>query len=639
MCALVCAIAGTLSATQFSYSDSGGTVSLSPSNLLTISDATLASPSGTVTMSCPLTYQTPQYPFTEEWTCAGGSLSAQSSDGSTTIAGTFTSGLFTLQEVTQRGVTYYNYVFSADFSGSQAKNGKSAAMIGAVSEALASLDTFLDPATGTIQTGLIDLSQQYEPVYIADTGNNRIVESADMVGSNWVGFGKAGAGVNQFSQPWGIAVDSANRLYISDSGNCRIVRIDKINGANWTSYGTCGSGSGQFSSPKGLHVDAKGKIYVADSGNNRIVRMDDMTGTNFTTLGSLGSGRNQFNNPTGVTTDSAENIYVADAANARIVEFADMGGTNWATLQFSVGYTAPGDVALDSADRIYLTDSLQNQVIRADNIGGAHTVSLNVDSNNPVYNILAPTGIFVDPDGALYVADSGNYRALRFFDFSFNDVFSLGTAGSGLGNLSQAHGVVVIPVTKPIAVAAVVPTSLAFPTELVGTASPSETAVLTNIGTKPFRVASVTSSSADFLETNNCPATLAGGQNCSAFVYFQPTTGGQRKGNLTFSLKHASSISVPLSGSGALVTVSPTLLILYENASGTVTVTNPLNSATSIQSVQTTGVFTQTNNCGPLAPGQSCQIVISWTGQPPQYGTLTVVDSSGTPQYVDLVGE
>ena len=40
--------------------------------------------------------------------------------------GTFTSGVFTLQETIYRGVTYYYYILSGNFSGSQTINGKSA---------------------------------------------------------------------------------------------------------------------------------------------------------------------------------------------------------------------------------------------------------------------------------------------------------------------------------------------------------------------------------------------------------------------------------------------------------------------------------------------------------------------------------
>jgi hypothetical protein len=73
ICAIVLATAATLSATQYSYSNTGGTVS--QTTILTISNATMSNPAGAISMSCPLTYLSPQYPYAEEWTCVGGSLS------------------------------------------------------------------------------------------------------------------------------------------------------------------------------------------------------------------------------------------------------------------------------------------------------------------------------------------------------------------------------------------------------------------------------------------------------------------------------------------------------------------------------------------------------------------------------------
>jgi sugar lactone lactonase YvrE len=627
ICLLVLATTASLWATQFTYSDAGGTVS--QTTVLTISGATLSNPAGTVNMSCPLTYLQPG-----QWTCVGGSVSIQSSDGKTAISGVFTSGIFTLSTNTYRGGTTYYYAFSGDFSGSQTLNGVSAAVLGGVSEVLAPLNNYLDPLTGTIQTGIVDISQQYEPVYVADTGNNRIVQTADMLGSNWVTFGKIGAGVNQFSQPWGVVLDSSGKIYVSDGGNCRIVRMDNMSGRNWTSFGTCGSGNGQFSNPKGLYVDSSGKIYVADSGNNRVVRMDDITGANFTSLGTLGSGQNQFDNPSGVAIDSAGNIYIADATNARIVEVADMSGTNWATLDFFAPYFTPTGIWLDSTNQIYFADATQEQVIRVDNISGANQVD--------IYGFMlqGPSGIFVDRDGAFYVADTLDNRVVRDFDTTATDVFAQGALGTGVGNFSQPHGVYATTVTKSVAVASVAPPSLAFPTEVVGSVSPPEATVLTNIGTATLKGATVASSSADFPQTNNCPATLTAGQSCSASVTFQPTVAGKRKGSLSFKFSSGPAKSVPLSGSGALVTVYPTELIMYEGAGGTVTVTNPLSTPTTLRSITISGDFQQTNNCkGTLNPSASCSVTISWSAVPPVFGTLTVTDASGTPQYVELIGE
>jgi sugar lactone lactonase YvrE len=637
-CTLVLASAATLSATQSSYGNSGGTVSQTTTTL-TISGSTLSNPAGTVSMTCSLTEILPTFGFTSEWTCTGGSFSVQSTDGTTSITGTFATGLFTLTESEVSRVYYYNYALYANLSASQTINGKSVAVAGSVMETLPTMTSPLNPGTGTIQTGLIDLSQQYEPVYIADTGNNRIVQTADILGSNWTSIGKLGTGTKQFTSPYGVALDTAGKIYVSDSGNCRIVRMDNMTGTNWASYGSCGAGTGQFSNPEGLWVDSSGKIYVADAGNNRIVRMDDITGTNFTSLGTLGNGAGQFSSPAAVTTDAAGNIYVADTANARVVEFSDMLGTNWAVWQFPLNYLTPDGVAVDSAGKIYTTDSLQNQVIRADNISGANTVSLNVNYLLYINGVEKPSGIFVDPNGLIYIADTDNNRVDQLFGMSYYDQIALGTAGTGLGNLTLPHAVVTQPESMRIAVSAVTPPSLTFPTELLGVASPSETTMLSNIGLAPLTVTSVTSTLADYPITNNCPSKLAAGQSCTATVTFQPTVGGLRKGSVKFTLKGAASKSTSLSGSGALVTLSTTSLVMFACAPGTVTVTNPLSASTSIKSVKVTQHFTQTNNCGTLASGASCTITVSWCSSTPITGILTVTDVSGTAQYVTMTGE
>jgi len=239
-CVVIGATAVTAAATQYTYNDTGGTVTLGTTGTtLSISGAALGSPAGTMSASCPLTYVTPVYPYAGEWSCVGGSFSVQSNDGSTTLTAAFTSGLFTLQYAYNGHgqIVGYNYALSASIAGSRTLNGKSSAVLGSTAQTLPTLSNYL--GTGTIQTGTIDLSQRLEPVYVADTANNRIVRLLDMAGNDWTTLGTAGSGINQFSQPWGISADSSGKIYVSDSGNCRIVRINNMAGLNWTAFGSC----------------------------------------------------------------------------------------------------------------------------------------------------------------------------------------------------------------------------------------------------------------------------------------------------------------------------------------------------------------------------------------------------------------
>lgn len=74
----------------------------------------------------------------------------------------------------------------------------------------------------------------------------------------------------KLNQPKDIFVDEKDHIYIADTGNNRIVHLDE---------------QGRFireikliesplKKPSGLFVDKKGDIYIADTGNNRVVRLD-----------------------------------------------------------------------------------------------------------------------------------------------------------------------------------------------------------------------------------------------------------------------------------------------------------------------------------------------------------------------------
>jgi hypothetical protein len=93
-------------------------------------------------------------------------------------------------------------------------------------------------------------------------------------------------------------------------------------------------------------------------------------------------------------------------------------------------------------------------------------------------------------------------------------------------------------------------TAIAFGNTIFGGAAPSQVVTLTNGGTLPLVVQSVLSSP-EFVQMNNCPATLAPQQTCSIMISFTPLGLGQREGELILTSNTATSPNrIPLAGVG-----------------------------------------------------------------------------------------
>ena len=635
-------------AQQWSFTDTGGTVTMGSD--LVMAGTSVASPSGVLSLSCPAT-ALPPGTYSAEWICTGGSLTIQSNDGLTAVNAALTSGTFieTAYGGGRGHPTTYDYVFSGTFTGTLTLSGQAQAITGSTVQSLAGSTSQL--GTGTIYSGLTYLNTQYEPLFIADTYNNRIVRMDSMAGANWITFGSHGAGTNKFQLPWGIAVDAAGKIYVTDGGNCRVVRIDDMSGANWTSLGHCGSGSHQFNNPTGLFVDAAGNIYVADTGNNRIVRVNDIAGDGWKTYGAAGSGTGQFASPEGVAVDAAGKIYVADMNNFRLVRMDDISGANWTAFgAYGSGvnqFSSPLAVSLDHAGKIYVADMLQNRIVRIDDMSGANWTVLGGTLGAGVGQFINPYGVFVDPYGTIFVADSHDNRIVLSDDMLAGAWTPFGAGGTGAGFFNLPTSIVAAPPTVPTPVATLSATSLSYGDTVVGTSSAAQTVTLANIGTAPLSISGI-AASGDFSQTNTCAGTLPAGQTCVVTVAFAPSAAGSRTGSVAFNFA-SSSKTVSLAGIASLVAVSPTALNFGtvktsdRGTSLTVTVSNPGVAAAGISSVtlKAAAVYRVSNACPATLPvGASCSVKVTFTPQTNKYytGTLTVTDASGVAQQVAITG-
>ena len=200
-------------------------------------------------------------------------------------------------------------------------------------------------------------------------------------------------------------------------------------------------------------------------------------------------------------------------------------------------------------------------------------------------------------------------------------------------------------------VASLSSTTLTFASTTVAATSPAQAITITNTGGAGLTISSVTTTG-NFAQTNNCPASLVGGASCSVNVTFTPTAPGNLYGTVVIADNAANSPqTVTLSGVGAaapVVSLSSTSLTFTSQAIGstsapqTITVTNTGTAALTISGITVTGDFAQLNTCGTgLAPAASCAINVTFTptATGSRTGLLTITDNAaGSPQVINLGG-
>ena len=171
-------------------------------------------------------------------------------------------------------------------------------------------------------------------VYVADTVSDTIRKIAPGgVVTTLAGFyGSLGwdDGIGRtarFAGPTGVAVDANGNIYVVDRTNHTIRKVTPAGnvttfaGLANTPGGTDGTGSAaRFSNPLGIAVDSAGTVYVAE-GVSR-VRTITPAGVVSTLASGAGSG---LNFPRGIAVDSTGNVYVADQNNHTILKIAPGG--------------------------------------------------------------------------------------------------------------------------------------------------------------------------------------------------------------------------------------------------------------------------------------------------------------------------
>lgn len=276
------------------------------------------------------------------------------------------------------------------------------------------------------------------------------------------GFGTA---ANQF-WPISVCLDATGNIYVVDIFNYRIQKFpagstSATNGITVAGGNGQGSAANQLNDPQAIYVDGSGNIYVADGNNNRIQKFP--AGSTSATLATTVAGGNgqgnaadQLYNPSGIFIDSTGNMYVADQYNQRIQNFpaGSTSSTNGITVAGGNGwgnaanqFEAPTSVYIDPSGNIYVTDA--GNLSRIQKFPAGSTSATNgitvAGGNGPgsaANQLIGPNSIYVDHSGNIYVDDERNYRVQKFPVGSTSTTNAVTIAGgNGQGTTSNQLGV------------------------------------------------------------------------------------------------------------------------------------------------------------------------------------------------------
>ncbi len=263
-----------------------------------------------------------------------------------------------------------------------------------------------------------------ETLYVADSSNNNL-RAVSLSGVVTTVAGPKGF----FRDPAGVAMDSAGNLFVADQQNHTIRKITPAGvvstfaGAPGQSGNVNGVGSAaRFSYPQGVGVDSADNVYVADYYNG-LVRKITPGGMVTTLPGTFGWVAAVVIDPTG-------NVYVADWSASVIRKISTSGAVTIVagTANLS-GCTdgpigtgrlgGPAGLALDPSGNLYVADK-SNHVVRKVTPDGVVTTIIGqcgapggVDGIGTAARLDSPTGLALDADGNLFIAEESRIRRMK----------------------------------------------------------------------------------------------------------------------------------------------------------------------------------------------------------------------------------
>jgi hypothetical protein len=318
-------------------------------------------------------------------------------------------------------------------------------------------------------------------MFVSDTRNQRIqvfdMTTGSPVYSTTIGVTDVtGTTPGYFDTPMRVAIDSLNRLYVAEIGNNRVQRCTYSSG--WT----CVVVDANYNGAQGIAIDESDSVYITDTFNFRIRKC--------TSTGSCTTWATDTRGHYDLAVDALGNVYGSSPYENIIDQFDSTGtyqgiyiGVHFEPYQADNDHYFHPRVAVDPSNNILIIEENGHRLIKLDpngtflwsfgvpgvdawddtHLNYPHSVA--TDKNGNVYvagscevkkisasgtylNTIGPacgtgnfefgwaTGVDVDLNGNIYVADYSNQRVM-IYDSGLNYIGQIGE--TGVCNASNDH--------------------------------------------------------------------------------------------------------------------------------------------------------------------------------------------------------
>ena len=236
-------------------------------------------------------------------------------------------------------------------------------------------------------------------IYVSDIGN-LCIHALDLLGNKKAVIGSPGTSKVQFSSPRGMAL-KGEVMFVTDSCDHCVHKIT-LKGDLLLTFGKHGRAEGMLNVPMGICLDPEDRIVVANSHNHRI-EVFTAEGKFSHSIAGNSAGSKGFVMPWDVAMDPWGNLHIAAWGTGAIKVFTVEG-------MFVRSYgekvlVNPRGVAIDGGGYVFVSDGGTNSVVVLDSMGKCvHTI----------HNLDSPTGVALDQDSGIYVANYGSGNVLRY---------------------------------------------------------------------------------------------------------------------------------------------------------------------------------------------------------------------------------